>query len=259
METLILFLSKIWATLCQMSPYLLFGFFVSGLLSVFISPNFVERHLGGKGLWPVFKASILGVPLPLCSCAVIPVASSLKRKGASRGATSAFLISTPQTAIDSFFITWSLLGPIFAIFRPLAALISGFLGGGLISIFVREKDEILEVEEKKKKISFSSIWQIFRYGFFVLPRDIGRSLLLGILIAGLLAICIPDHYFAAHIGHTIYGKFAMLLIGILSLCLCDSLCSYCRYAGFERYITRGRFDFSDDRPCNKCCNNYHFI
>lgn len=73
----------IWSTLCEMAPYLLFGFLVAGLLSVFISPEIVERHLGGRGLWPVVKASFLGVPLPLCSCGVIPVAASLRRHGAN--------------------------------------------------------------------------------------------------------------------------------------------------------------------------------
>ena len=107
-----------WETVAQMSPYLLFGFFVAGLLSVFLSQDFVERHLGGKGIWPLLKASAFGVPLPLCSCGVIPVAMSLHKHGASRGATISFLLSTPQTGADSILVTLSLLGPIFAVFRP---------------------------------------------------------------------------------------------------------------------------------------------
>ena len=110
-----------WGTAAEMSPYLLFGFFVAGILSVFVSQPLVERHLGGRGVWPLLKASLFGVPLPLCSCGVIPVSISLHKHGASKGATVSFLLSTPQTGMDSIFVTLSLLGPVFAIFRPLAA------------------------------------------------------------------------------------------------------------------------------------------
>ncbi|TFG86391.1 MAG: hypothetical protein E4H18_04430, partial [Hyphomicrobiales bacterium] len=122
-----------WSVLGQMSPYLLLGFAVAGVLSLLISARTVERHLGGAGFWPVFKAALFGVPLPLCSCGVIPVGASLHRKGASRGATVAFLISTPQTGVDSIMVTFSLLGLTFAVFRPVAALISGLFGGLLVA------------------------------------------------------------------------------------------------------------------------------
>ena len=121
----------VWATLSEMSPYLLFGFFVAGILSVLISQRIVERHLGGRGIWPLLKASIFGVPLPLCSCGVIPVSMSLHKHGASKGSVISFLLSTPQTGVDSIFVTLSLLGPVFAVFRPLAALVTGIVGGGL--------------------------------------------------------------------------------------------------------------------------------
>jgi uncharacterized membrane protein YraQ (UPF0718 family) len=127
-----------WATVAAMSPYLLFGFFVAGLLSVLISPQMVERHLGGRGLLPVLKASLFGVPLPLCSCGVIPVSMSLHKHGASKGATISFLLSTPQTGVDSILVTYSLLGPVFAIFRPLVAFATGLLGGALVNLFGRE-------------------------------------------------------------------------------------------------------------------------
>ena len=124
---------EFWAVLSAMAPYLLLGFLVAGLLSVLISPETVERHLGGGGLWSVIKASAFGVPLPLCSCGVIPVTASLRKHGASRGAATAFLISTPQTGVDSIMVTYSLLGPIFALFRPLAALITGVVGGTIVT------------------------------------------------------------------------------------------------------------------------------
>ena len=118
-----------WSVLAQMAPYLLFGFFTAGMLSVLISPEWVERHLGGRGWLPIIKAAALGVPLPLCSCGVIPVTASIRNHGASRGATVAFLLSTPQTGVDSIFATYALLGPVYAIYRPVVALITGVIGG----------------------------------------------------------------------------------------------------------------------------------
>jgi len=132
---------QFWAVLLEMAPYLLFGFLVAGVLSVIISPVFVERHLGGRGFWPVIKAAALGVPLPLCSCGVIPVSASLRRHGASRGATTAFLISTPQDGVDSIAVTFGMLGWVFAVFRPIAALVSGLIGGTIVSAVDHDADD----------------------------------------------------------------------------------------------------------------------
>lgn len=129
METLIRIVAEFWSVLCRMSPYLLFGFAMAGLLSVLIPAGLVARHLGGVGFWPVVKAALFGIPLPLCSCSVIPVAASLRKSGAGRGATTAFLLATPMTGADSILAVYSLLGPVFAAFTPLAALVSGCLGG----------------------------------------------------------------------------------------------------------------------------------
>jgi len=130
-----------WLVLGQMAPYLLLGFLVAGLLSVGISPAWVERRLGRRGLGPVITASLVGVPLPLCSCGVIPVAASIRRHGASRGATTAFLLSTPQTGVDSIAVTYALLGPVFAIFRPLVALVTGIVGGFVVQLFDRADEQ----------------------------------------------------------------------------------------------------------------------
>ena len=126
-----------WAVLGEMAPYLLFGFLMAGVLSICISPEFIERHLGGRGFGPVVKAALFGVPLPLCSCGVIPVAASFRRHGASRAATTSFLLSTPQTGVDSIAITYALLGTAFAVYRPIVALATGLLGGLLVMLFAR--------------------------------------------------------------------------------------------------------------------------
>ena len=121
-----------WLVTARMAAWLILGFAVAGLLSVFISPVWLERHLGGRGLGPVWKASLFGVPLPLCSCGVIPVAASLRQHGAGRPATTAFLLSTPLTGVVSILVTWTLLGALFAVLRRVAALLRGLLGGSLV-------------------------------------------------------------------------------------------------------------------------------
>ncbi|RJP60579.1 MAG: permease [Candidatus Auribacter fodinae] len=212
---------KFWNVLIEMAPYLLFGFFMAGLLSIFISPELVERHLGGKTFWSTFKAALFGVPLPLCSCGVIPVAASLRRHGASRGATTAFLLSTPQTGVDSILVTFSLLGPVFAVFRPLAALIGGILGGTLINAFEHESSNMADSEPKHCKESCCSsgkksnrIKRVFSYGFITLPRDIARSLVIGLILAGIISAVIPDNYFMGIFGTGILSMIVMMLCGI---------------------------------------------
>jgi len=182
----------------------------------------VQRHLGGRKIWSVIKAAILGVPLPLCSCGVIPVAASLRKHGASRGATSAFLLSTPQTGVDSILVTYSLLGVAMAIFRPLVALLTGIIGGSIITFFEPKAMSNSEKEtmsctdscctgaEKKGRIR-----QILEFGFFTLPRDLGKALIVGLVIAGLISAMIPADYFADVLGQNSFlSMILMMLVGI---------------------------------------------
>lgn len=209
-----------WVTVTQMSPYLLFGFLVAGLLSIFISARWVERHLGGRGILPVLKASLFGVPLPLCSCGVIPVSMSLHKHGASQGATIGFLLSTPQTGVDSIFVTYSLLGPVFAVIRPIAALVSGVVGGGLVDLFAHQRDP--EAEQQECNGDCCQVTPSFgrkfangmRYGFIVLPRDIGKAMLAGLAVAALITALVPDGFFADKLGSGIGAMLLMMLIGI---------------------------------------------
>jgi len=203
-----------------MAPYLLFGFFAAGMLSVLISPKTVEEHLGSRGMWPVFKAALFGVPLPLCSCGVIPVAVSLRRHGASKGATTAFLLSTPQTGADSILVTFSLLGPVFAVFRPVAAMLTGLMGGGVVNI--AESEAAAESDAVPQCTAScctggderSRIVRALVYGFVRLPRDIAPALVVGLLIAGAIAAVVPEDYFADALGGGIVAMLVMMLVGI---------------------------------------------
>ncbi len=114
-------ITEIIKTFFEMAPYLLLGLTFAGILHILFSKEFVARHLGGNKFSAIIKAALLGVPLPLCSCGVVPTALSLRKSNASDGATVSFLISTPQTGVDSIIATYGMLGPVFAIFRPVAA------------------------------------------------------------------------------------------------------------------------------------------
>jgi len=213
-----------WLVLGQMSPYLLFGFLAGGILSVYLSPAWVERHLGQRRRLAVLKAALFGVPLPLCSCSVIPVSVAIRKQGASRGATTAFLLSTPQTGVDSIAVTYALLGPVFAIFRPLTALISGLIGGALVQIAGGPDTVVLEASSDNccegtsdscdSHSKSSRLRRILNYSLVTLPRDIGSALLVGILIAGVLSAVIPPDYLEAYVGGGILSILLLMVIGV---------------------------------------------
>ncbi len=213
-----------WRVAAEMGPYLLFGFLVAGVLSVLVAPAWVERHLGGRGLLPVVKSVLFGVPLPLCSCGVIAVSASIRSHGASRGATAGFLLATPQTGVDSIFATWGMLGPVFGVFRPLVAMITGIAGGALVDALDREEPrngqaalavvpDPVEEFPSGEPIT-STLWRAWHYGFFTLPRDIARPLLAGILIAALIGVLLPANFLDRYVGGGMLAMLVMIAIGI---------------------------------------------
>lgn len=217
--------ANFWGVLSEMAPYLLLGFLVAGVLSVFISERFIRRHLGGRGLWPVVKSAAFGVPMPLCSCGVIPVSASLSRRGASRGATVSFLLATPQDGVDSILVTYSLLGGVFAIFRPLVAVVSGVIGGGLVSLMAHghdsppaaegDGDEDGESADDSPASLHGKAYHALAYGFGELPRDIGKTLLVGLLLAALITAAVPgEDFFAKWLGGGLLSMLIMMAAGI---------------------------------------------
>ena len=227
MEWMLTFVAASWSVFGAMAPYLLLGFLVAGFLSVVISPEWVERHLGGNGLGQVFKASLFGVPLPLCSCGVIPVAASLRRHGAGKGATTAFLLSTPQTGVDSIAVTYALLGPFLAVVRPLAAFVTGIFGGSLVQAF-NDDDEVIDepaVEAAaasccsadgcdQKSPHRPKIVEALHYGLVILPRDIGRALVFGIVVSGLIATVVAPKALESALGGGLWPMLAAMAVGI---------------------------------------------
>ena len=216
-----------WLILCTSAPYVLFGLLMAGLLKALIPDAFVSRHLGGNSAKAVVKASLLGMPLPLCSCGVLPVAASLKNQGAGPGPTTAFLISTPETGVDSIAITYALLDPIMTVIRPLAALITATSAGLLVNLLpARPPSPACALGSSCCKTNCTAqhsspptplrraIPDGIRYAFTQLLGDIGPYLLVGIAIAGLITWLMPDGFVEQHLGSGITSMLIMLVAGI---------------------------------------------
>ncbi len=230
------YLSELITTLNEMSPYLLLGFFISGLLHVYVPKGLYARFLHRKGFRSVLGASILGVPLPLCSCGVIPTAMSLKKEGASDGATVAFLVGTPQSGVDSILATYSLLGLPFAIIRPVASFIVAIFSGVVVDKFGSAPKKI-----DYSKLSFNpmgtpkaqahshsgcgcgcsdgsgkapkkSIWAALKYGYVDMMHDFGKWLVIGLLIAAAITAFVPDSVFVLFKEYYVLNILLILLI-----------------------------------------------
>ncbi len=217
MQYLQLFLLELYHLAYQMSPYLLLGFFIAGLLKVYMPSEMLNKYLGKNNFRSVLNGTLFGIPLPLCSCGVIPTGVSLYKNGASKGATQSFFISTPQTGVDSVMVTWSLLGLPFAIIRPFIAFVTGILGGVFSNLFDKGQyqkhmepvDLFLEGKRTKNRIK-----EMFRYAFVDFVDDIAKWLLIGLLLAALISILVPDGFFAEHLSNTWLSMLFMLAISL---------------------------------------------
>lgn len=214
----------------EMSPYLLLGFFFAGLLRVVFPARIITRYLGGRNFRSVLNASLLGVPMPLCSCGVLPTGIGFYKNGASRGASTSFLISTPQTGVDSILATYAMLGLPLAIIRPVVALLTG-LGGGLLAnradrISAKNMDSGLDkpgTQQVGEIIAESaperSLRELFRYGFVELLQDISKWLIIGMLAAALLSVLIPADFFTRSVSNE-YLSMLMMLVASVPLYIC---------------------------------------
>ena len=229
-------MKEVLSLINEMSPYLLLGFFFAGVMHAFIPGMVYNRYLGGKGFKSVFYGALFGVPLPLCSCGVLPTAMSLRKQGASKGATASFLISTPETGVDSIIATYSVLGLPFAVIRPVAAFCNAIMGGWLINKF-GDKDEVVPVdasantccchhkqEETHHEGFLGKMREALRFGFVEMIEDIGKWLVIGLVIAGLITVFVPDEFFALFRGNTQLSMLLVLCIAIpMYICATGSI------------------------------------
>lgn len=217
----------------EMSPYLLLGFLIAGVMHAFIPNGWYAKYLSGHNFRSVVNAAIFGVPLPLCSCGVIPTAMSLKKEGASNGAVVSFLVATPQTGVDSIFATYSLMGLPFAVIRPLAALFTAMLGGAFVNAFDPVPVEATESAAAKASRNVSenhhlTFWQkcqaALKFGFVEMMSDIGKWLVVGLVVAGLITVLVPDSFFALFKDNSLMSMLLVLCLSIpMYLCATGSI------------------------------------
>lgn len=197
-----------------MAPYLLLGFLIAGVLHVFVPRNFYANYLSSNNKLSVLWAALLGIPLPLCSCGVIPTAIGLKNEKASKGAIASFLIATPQTGIDSILATFSLMGLGFAIIRPTAALITGICGGLLVNRLVNENDINDYATSSCQVETGNKLWRVLKYAFYDMLRDIGLRLLIGLVVAALIQVAVPDEFFLSFGNQPLLQMLVILIIAV---------------------------------------------
>lgn len=217
----------IWRMTTEMAPYLLLGFLLAGLMHEYIPRKVYANYLGQSNFRSVLLAALFGVPLPLCSCGVLPTAMGLRREGGSRGATVSFLIATPQTGVDSIIATFSLMGLPFTIIRPIAAFLTAIFGGTLVNAFENESEEEKKGGTNLKRVTeeegissahtsnvLRRLPNAIRYGFVEMMTDIGKWLIMGLIIAGVITAVIPDQWFSVFKDNSLLSILLVLSISI---------------------------------------------
>ena len=221
----------------EMSPYLLLGFLLAGIMHAFIPDGWYTKYLSGNTFRSVVNAAVFGVPLPLCSCGVIPTAMSLRREGASRGAVVSFLIATPQTGVDSIFATYSLMGLPFAVVRPIAALFTAIIGGTFVNWKAPHPPKGEGSRVAPKKISNEKdcgcppplgvggrCLEALKFGFIEMMEDIGKWLVVGLIVAGLITVLVPDSFFEIFKDNTALSMLLVLCVSVpMYICATGSI------------------------------------
>ena len=229
-------MNEIIQLITSMSPYLLLGFLIAGIMHTFIPGKYFHKYLSRKSFSSVINAALIGIPLPLCSCGVIPTAMSMRKDGASKGAVTSFLIATPQTGVDSIMATFSLMGLPFAIIRPIAALFTAVAGGALVNRFDRHGHECCHEETSSccchshehtchsHGCFFSKLKDALEYAYVDMIEDIGKWLVVGLVIAGIITSVIPTEYFAFFKDNTLASMLLVLFISMpMYLCATGSI------------------------------------
>jgi len=218
-------LTESYELFLRMAPFLLFGFFFVGVLHIFIKTETIARHLGKGNFSSVLKASLFGIPLPLCSCGVIPSAHALRKEGASRGAVLSFLISTPTTGIDSILATFALLGGVFAAYRVFSTFVAALCVGVLANLFLKEENTDIqrqpatcsicnENHSATKHTLREQLQSAVHYGFLgKIFRESISWMAIGILIGGTISYFMPPEFIENYLGSGLTAIIVMFFIG----------------------------------------------
>lgn len=231
-------LKESWNILLVSAPYILFGLVSASILKFLIPDSLIKKHMG-TGKKAVIKAAIIGIPLPICSCGVLPTAEGLKKQGAGKGAVTSFLISTPETGVDSIAVSYSLLGGFITVVRVVAAFITAAVAGLLVGAYSESKQEkLIEMDAAEGCSSGccsssekthnhhhgkSSMFDSIKHAFVDIVGDIGVWFIIGVFIGGIITAVIPDSFFNNNFGQGIGGILLMLLLSVpLYVCATSS-------------------------------------
>lgn len=241
MDSIMSVLQAVLGIVNEMSPYLLLGFLLAGIMHAFIPDGWYSKYLSGDTFRSVLNAAIFGVPLPLCSCGVIPTAMSLRREGASKGAVVSFLIATPQTGVDSIFATYSLMGLPFAVVRPIAALFTAMIGGTFVNWNASQSPKgegSRSISQEKKDTLTDNLHCVsppslgvgerclkaLKFGFVEMMEDIGKWLVVGLIVAGLITVLVPDSFFEMFKDNTFLSMLLVLCVSVpMYICATGSI------------------------------------
>lgn len=224
MEILVTILSSTWDLYLDAALWLVVGLVAAGALHGWLPEGLLGKWLGGEGAAPVVKAAMIGAPLPLCSCGVLPAAVGLRKDGASKGATVSFLIATPETGPDSVALSYALLGPVMAVVRPIAAVVSAIVSGLLTNVLVQgEADRSPKPApasccnstccDVKNPVVQNKLWSSLRFGFVDILDDIALWLMIGLVLAGVLSALVEPQAIADY-GSGFGAMLVMVVVGI---------------------------------------------
>ncbi len=218
------YFQALWAILLELSPPLLGGLILAGLIHLLLPAGFIHKTLSRRGVGSVVKSVMVGVPMPLCSCGVVPTALSLRKEGASNGATTSFLISTPQTGVDSILVSANFLGWPFAIFKVITAFVTGVVGG-LIAEYADKPSQIAENHSGDFTPTPRTWREFWNYTVVELYGVIDKWIYVGVLLAALITALTPDNYFSdLALAQGMTGMLLMLAISIpLYVCATGSV------------------------------------
>ena len=203
----------------ESAPFLLLGLLLAGVIRLLIPDKWITKYLGKNS--SVVTAAVIGTPMPLCSCSVIPTAMGIRRAGASKASTASFMVATPETGVDSIGVTYALMGPVMAVARPIAAIVSAIVAGVLVRLWDIETPPIQEKAVKSccggKKSEVLSPWgkakAVVQYGYGKLLSDFMGWLMIGLFFAALIQTFVPSSLLSEYGS----GVFAMMLVVVISI------------------------------------------
>lgn len=218
-------LKAFWSVFTAMAPWLLVGFLVAGMIAVWMPRAFVMKMMGGAlGFRGVLRAVLIGVPLPICSCGVIPISTALRKAGAGKGPTAGFLIATPQTGIDSILATYALLGPFFAVARPLAAFLTGLMGGGIVQVLTANDPPDAPPAGSgcgagpAQRGIRAVLWQ----GYVRILGGVVKPLFTGLLVSALVTVLLPDDFFTEFLRGREWAALPLMAIVGIPMYVCST-------------------------------------